>query len=120
MTSVVLDMADFFIDPDDDELTYTASVADDAIAMVESVEGSVVTTVAVSSDTTTFAHDTTMLTVTATDPGGLSVSQEVAVLVANSDYVLWDLIVIQDNGTDPARWVSQRWASCLEDHQLPV
>ena len=98
MTSVVLDLNAYFSDPDDDELTYTASTADDAIATVESVVGSVVTTVAVSSDTS-FAHDTTMLTVTATDPGGLSVSQEVAVLVANSDYVLWDLIVIQDNGT---------------------
>ena len=98
MTSVVLDLNAYFSDPDDDELTYTASTADDAIATVESVEGSVLTTVAVSSDTS-FAHDTTMLTVTATDPGGFSVSQEVAVLVANSDYVLWDLIVIQDNGT---------------------
>ena len=118
MTSVVLDMADFFIDPDDDELTYTASVADDAIAMVESVEGSVVTTVAVSSDTTTFAHDTTMLTVTATDPGGLSVSQEVAVLVANSDYVLWDLIVIQDEGTVQLGGLLTL-GSCLEVTNFP-
>ena len=97
MTSVVLDMAAYFSDPDGDELTYMALTSDDTVATVKSVEGSVVTTVAVSSDTS-FAHDTTMLTVTATDPEGESVSQEVEVLVANSDYELWDLIVIQDNG----------------------
>ena len=97
MTTVVLDMAAYFSDPDGDELVYMASSSDDAIAMVESVEGSLVTTVAVSSDTS-FAHDTTMLTVTAMDPDGLSVSQEAMVLVANSDYELWDLIVIQDDG----------------------
>ena len=97
MTSVVLDMAAYFSDPDGDDLTYMASVSDTGTAKVESVEGSVVTTVAVSSDTT-FAHDTTMLTVTATDPDGESVSQEAMVLVANSDYELWDLIVIEDDG----------------------
>ena len=97
MTTVVLDMAAYFSDPDGDELVYTASSSDDAIAMVGSVDGSVVTTVAVSSDTS-FAHDTTMVTVTATDPDGESVSQEAMVLVANSDYELWDLIVINDDG----------------------
>ena len=98
MTSVVLDMAAYFSDPDGDDLTYMASVSDTGTAKVESVEGSVVTTVAVSSDTT-FAHDTTMLTVTATDPDGESVSQEAMVLVANSDYVAWDVIEILDDGT---------------------
>ncbi len=97
MTSVVLDMAGYFSDPDGDDLTYTASTSNTTTANVESVEGSVVTTVAVSSDTT-FAHDTTMITVTATDPDGEAVSQEAMVLVANSDYELWDLIVIQDDG----------------------
>ena len=97
MTTVVLDMAAYFSDPDGDELVYTASSSDDAIAIVGSVDGSVVTTVAVSSDTS-FAHDTTMLTVTATDPDGEAVSQEAVVLVANSDYELWDLIVINDDG----------------------
>ena len=97
LTMVVLDMADYFSDPDDTELTYTASTADDGIATVESVEGSVVTTVAVASDTS-FAHDTTMLTVTATDPDGLSVSQEAMVLVANSDYEAWEPVGITEDG----------------------
>ena len=97
VTMVVLDMSDYFSDPDGDELMYTASTSDDGIATVESVEGSVVTTLAVSSDTS-FAHDTTMLTVTATDPDGLSVSQEAVVLVANTDYEPWDIIQVAEDG----------------------
>ena len=97
VTMVVLDMSDYFSDPDGHELMYTASTSDDGIAKVESVEGSVVTTIAVASDTS-FAHDTTMLTVTATDPDGLSVSQEAVVLVANTDYEPWDPIEITEDG----------------------
>ena len=98
MTTVVFDMAAYFTNPGGDELTYTASTSDEAIATVESVEGSVVTTVAVSSDTS-FAHDTTTLTVTATDPDGVSMSRETKVLVANSDYAPWDPIELLDDGT---------------------
>ena len=97
LTMVVLDMSDYFSDPDGDELMYTASTANDGIAKVESVEGNVVTTIAVASDTS-FAHDTTMLTVTATDPDGESVTQEAVVLVANTDYEPWDPIEITEDG----------------------
>ena len=96
-TMVVLDMAAYFDDPDGDELTYTASTSDEGIAMVESVAGSVVTTVAVSSDTS-FAHDTTMLTVTATDPDGESATQTATVLVANGPYLPWTGIEIKEDG----------------------
>ncbi len=109
---VVLDMSDYFSDPDDAELTYTASVADDGIATVESVEGSVVTTLAVSSDTS-FAHDTTMLTVTATDPNGESVTQEAMVLVANSDYEVWDVIEITEDGTIAVASLGITLGSCF-------
>ena len=97
LTMVVLDMAAYFDDPDGDELTYTASTSDEAIAKVDSVEGSVVTTIAVSSDST-FAHDTTMLTVTATDPDGESATQTATVLVANGPYVPWEGIEILEDG----------------------
>ena len=97
LNRVVLDMSNYFSDPDDAELTYTASTAHPDIAAVESVDGSLVTTVAVSSDDT-FAPDTTMLTVTATDSDGLSVTQEARVLVSNSDYEIWDVIEITEEG----------------------
>ena len=94
---IELDMADYFSDPDGDDLTYEAATSDDEIATVTSIEGTVVTTTAVSSDTS-FAHDTTTITVTATDPSGESVTQEATVLVANSDYEVWDLIAITEDG----------------------
>ena len=119
MTSVVLDMADYFSDPDEDELTYTASTSDDAIATVESIEGGVVTTVAVSSDST-FAPDTTMLTVTATDPDGLSVSQEAMVLVANSDYVAWEVIQANENGTLTLTSVGITLSDCFPVNNVPL
>ena len=97
VTMVVLDMADYFNDPDGDELTYTASTVLDTMAAVEPVEGSVVTTIAVAADTA-LLYDTTMLMVTATDPDGLSVTQEAMVRVAASDYEVWDDFKITDEG----------------------
>ena len=97
LTMVVLDMAAYFEDPDGDELTYTATTSDEGTAKVETVEGSVVTTIAVSSDST-FAHDTTMLTVTATDTDGASATQTATVLVANGPYVPWDIFEITEEG----------------------
>lgn len=97
LTMVVLDMAAYFDDPDGDELTYAASTSDEGTARVETVDGSVVTTIAVSSDTT-FAHDTTMLTVTATDPDGESATQTATVLVANGPYGPWEGIRVTEEG----------------------
>ena len=119
VTAVVLDMSDYFSDPDDTELTYTASTSDEGIAMVTSVEGSVVTTMAVSSDST-FPHDTTMLTVTATDPDGLSVTQETRVLVANSDYKPWDLIEINEAGQPVLVSLGVSLSGCTAVNHLPV
>ena len=97
LTMVVLDMADYFSDPEGDELTYTASTVLDTMAAVESVEGSVVTTIAVAADTA-LLYDTTMLMVTATDPDGLSVTQEAMVRVAASDYEVWEGLEITEEG----------------------
>ena len=96
LTMVVLDMSEYFTDRD--ELTYTASTADDGVAMVESVGGSVVTTVAVAADTA-LLYDTTMLMVTATDPDGLSVTQETMVRVAASDYEAWERLTVTEQGS---------------------
>ena len=96
LTMVVLDMSEYFSDRD--ELTYTASTADDGVAMVDSVGGSVVTTVAVAADTA-LLYDTTMLMVTATDPDGLSVTQETMVRVAASDYEAWERLRVTEQGT---------------------
>ena len=97
LTKVVLDMSDYFSDPDGDELMYMASTVLDTMAAVESVEGSVVTTIAVAADTA-LLYDTTMLMVTATDPDGLSVTQETMVRVAASDYEVWEGLLITDEG----------------------
>ncbi len=120
LTKVVLDMADYFEDPDGDELTYTAFTSDSSIAKVESVEGSVVTTIAVSSDST-FAHDTTVLTVTATDPDGESVTQTDTVLVANGPYVPWEGIEILEDGRVRLTGAGFTLSSCFPvDGSLPI
>ena len=119
LTMVVLDMAGYFSDPDGDELTYTASTSDEAIAAVETIDGSVVTTIAVSSDTT-FAHDTTMLTVTATDPDGESATQTATVLVANSDYLPWEGIQVTEEGKIFAAALGATLSGCFPVNNFPL
>lgn len=94
-SAVVLDMSAYFSDPDGDELTYSAETSDAAIATA-SVEGSVVTTSGVSAGEEGVQMVT--LTVTATDPEGLSVTQEADVVVAAMDYDVWEGLRINDMG----------------------
>ena len=68
-----VDVADNFSDPDGDELAYSAASGDEAVATV-AVEGSVVTISPV-------AEGSATVTVTATDPDGLSAEQTIAVSV---------------------------------------
>ncbi len=68
---VGVDVLWYFTDPDGDRLEYSATSNDPGIATVQ-VTGSVVTFTAVTSGAT-------IVTVTATDPGGLSADQEIAV-----------------------------------------
>ena len=69
-----VDVSANFSDPDGDELTYAATSSDTAVATV-STSGAVVTIMGVAPGNAT-------VTVSATDPGGLSASQEFGVSVA--------------------------------------
>ena len=68
-----VDVADNFSDPDGDELAYSAASSDEAVATV-AAEGSMVTI-------TPVAEGRATVTVTATDPDGLSAEQTIAVSV---------------------------------------
>ena len=94
-SAVVLDLSPYFVDPDGDALTYTATTSDPAVAMA-SVDGSTVTTTALSA----MEDDvlTVTLMVTATDLEGLSFTQEVEVFVAVEDYGPWEGLVITEDG----------------------
>ncbi len=94
-SSVVLDLSPYFVDPDGDPLRYTAETSDEAVAMA-TVDGTTVTTTAVSAMEDTVL--TVTLTVTATDPEGLSFSQEAEVFVAAEDYGVWEGLMITDEG----------------------
>ena len=73
--SVVLDLTPYFSDPDGDTLVFRAVSSDVSVATA-SVSGSMVTTRGVAKGTAT-------VTVTATDPEGLSASQSFTVTVPN-------------------------------------
>jgi len=99
-SAVVLDMSAYFTDPDGDELTYTAETSD-ATAATASVDGAMVTTTGVSGGEEDV--QTVTLTVTATDPEGLSVTQEADVVVAAEDYEVWEGLSIIEEGDDKGK-----------------
>ena len=99
-SAVVLDMSAYFSDPDGDELTYTAETSDMAIATA-SVDGAMVTTTGVSAGEEGVQMLT--LTVTATDPEGLSFTQEANVVVAAEDYDVWEGLSIIEEGDDKGK-----------------
>ena len=74
-SAVAVDVTAYFVDPDQDELEYSASVLDSTLATV-AVSGSMVTVTGVVAGSTT-------VTVTARDPGGLAAVQSFAVTVPN-------------------------------------
>ncbi len=71
--SAMIDLAPYFLDPDGGPLTYAAATSAPGVVSV-AVSGSNLTMVGV-------AEGTATVTVTATDPGGLSAAQSVAVTV---------------------------------------
>ncbi len=82
--SVSVDAASRFADPDGDLLVYVAASSDTSVASVV-VEGSVATVTAVSQGVAT-------VTITATDPGGLSAELEFEVTVPNQAPTATDTI----------------------------
>lgn len=74
---VTVDVTDNFSDPDGDDLTYTATSSDTAVATV-ATDGAMVTITAVGAGEAT-------VTVTATDPGELSATQEFGVVVTEAN-----------------------------------
>lgn len=68
-----IDVSPFFMDPDGDSLTYAASSGDTAVASAR-VDGFLMTVIA-------RAEGTTTVTITATDPGGLSVELGITLMV---------------------------------------
>ena len=93
---VELDFATFFTDADGDDLTYTAATSNAAVATA-SVDGSVVTTTA--ADAIDDAVGTVItLTVTATDPAGLSAEQEAMVRVNAAVYDTLTGLTVDENG----------------------
>lgn len=93
---VELDFSTFFTDEDGDDLTYTAVTSDAAVATA-SVDGSVVTTTAAGEIEDSVGTVVT-LTVTATDPAGLSAEQEAMVRVSAMEYDTLSGITVNENG----------------------
>ena len=92
--SADVNVARYFTDPDGDALTYAATSDDRAVARV-SVSGSVATVRAVAAGTAT-------VTVTATDPGGLSATQSLAVNTFDADDATLRSLGLSDGTLDPA------------------
>ncbi len=98
LTRIVLVLSDYFVDLDEDDLAYTASIRHDSVAEIESLEAGVITTVPVAVAGGSL-WDSTTITVTATDPDSASVSQTAQVRVAHADYEAWvDLEINVEGG----------------------
>ena len=108
---VELDFSTFFTDEDGDELTYMAVTSDAAVATA-SVDGSVVTTTAADEIEESVGTVVT-LTVTATDPGGLSAEQEAMVRVNAMAYDTIVGITVDSVGSVVATALNFTLTSCF-------
>ena len=73
--SVTIDVSSYFSEPDGQTLTYSAASSDSGVATVTANQQIIIVA--------TLAPGTANITVTATDPGGLSATQSFAVTVPN-------------------------------------
>ena len=117
---VELDFSTFFTDEDGDELTYTAVTSDAAVATA-SVNGSVVTTTAADEIDDSVGMIVT-LTVTATDPAGLSAEQEAMVRVSAMEYGTLTGLTVDENGqlAGSIGGLTIALTSCLTLNGFPV
>ena len=92
--AVTFDLSGYFGDPDGDALTYAAASGDTAVAAA-GIEGDTLTIRGV-------RQGATAVTVTASDPDGLSASQNVAVTVVNQPPAVADSIPAQTLVADRA------------------
>ena len=92
--SATLDVSGYFSEPDGQDLAYSAAVSDSS-RLSAAVEGAAVTIVAVAKGDVT-------VTVTATDPGGLSATQSFVVTVPNRPPVAVDSIAARIIQVDQA------------------
>jgi len=97
---------EYFSDPDGQQLTFTASSADEAVATAEIVDSIRLLILGITEGATT-------VTVTATDPGGLSVSRDVEVEVLEPVEIFADQFPSgMDSWVPNLSWASAaRWAA---------
>ena len=93
--AVAIDVSQHFEDPDDDSLTYTATTTDSAVAVAQVSDNVLMVTAR--------ARGTTRVTVTATDPGGLSDEHSFEVEVPNQAPAVRDSIQSGTLGVDETR-----------------
>ena len=103
-SSSVVDISDYFMDPDGDSLTFSATVSDSHVATI-SVAGS-------SLRITGLALGTTTVTVTATDPDGLTANQPFALTIRTQPSVDRHRLVALYEATGGAEWTTNTgWMS---------
>ena len=105
--SASLDLTSYFSDPDGDALAYAATVSDVAIAAV-SVSGNVLTIASVE-------PGMVVVTVFASDPGGLSATQRTEVTVGAPNRAPEPVGTIPGQSLTPGQWVSISLSSYFRD-----
>ena len=110
--SVSFDLTLYFRDADGDVLAYAATVSDAAIAMV-SVSDNILTVAGV-------ASGTAVVTVFASDPGGLSAAQRTEVTIDAPNRAPEPFGTIPDQSLAPGQWISIGLSSYFSDPEGEV
>ena len=105
--SASLDLTPYFSDPDGDALAYAATVSDVAIATV-SVSGNILTIAGVD-------PGTAVVTVFASDPGGLSATQRTEVMVEAPNRAPEPFGTIPGQSLTQGQWISISLSSYFRD-----